>query len=513
MRTLLLADDSITIQRVIALTFADEDFRVVTVADGQQAIDRIASERPDIVLAGTTMPNLTGYDVSRYVRSQPALKNVPVLLLTGAFESVDEARLVACGASGTLEKPFEPSIVISRVKELLGIKGQAKPTPAAGRLVTSAETSSGQRPRPQAVPSKQGPSLTQKPMPKPSPVSWDELREESGLGADTQSVEGGGAAHEPGHADYLDSLDAAFDTLDARLATTTGSDAQHQPRNPDPPLRRSGPADPRSPGRLPTPKNPSPGASVFEVDDQWFAEGEPTRIHRGAEQRQLAAEMGIHDLEFADAQPGLHPAPADDLDFDFGLETAAPKAPAMDVHDEVMSSFDMPTVPASHIDVRDEVAAFDATPVSLPAPAPALASVPVAVAPAPPEPAVVSAMLQPPSDPVAPLRPKASLPVADAFAALLAHEQGEPNFQLIHDEPSAPVVVQAAAPEITDTMLDQIADRVADRLSGSLFGDHLRAAMASTVRDTVRSVVSETSEKLVRDEIARVKAQAERDTQ
>jgi hypothetical protein len=72
--------------------------------------------------------------------------------------------------------------------------------------------------------------------------------------------------------------------------------------------------------------------------------------------------------------------------------------------------------------------------------------------------------------------------------------------------------VQATAPEITDDMLDQIAARVVERLNAGSFADHLRDAMTTTVRDTVRSVVSETSERLVRDEIARVKAQAERDT-
>ena len=74
---MLLADNSITVQRVIGLTFATEDFRVVTVGDGQAAIDRIQSQPPDIVLAGAAMPNVSGYDVASFVRSQPALKDLP----------------------------------------------------------------------------------------------------------------------------------------------------------------------------------------------------------------------------------------------------------------------------------------------------------------------------------------------------------------------------------------------------------------------------------------------------
>ena len=116
---------------------------------------------------------------------------------------------------------------------------------------------------------------------------------------------------------------------------------------------------------------------------------------------------------------------------------------------------------------------------------------------------------------MAPMEPMASMApssVADDFAALLAFETGdapEPPPMVA----AAPIVVQAATPEITEVMLDQIAQRVADRLNSSNFGADLRAAMATVIRDTVRSVVSDTSERLVREEIGRVKAKAERDTQ
>ena len=110
MRTLLLADDNITVQRVIALTFAAEKtIQVVTVGDGQQAIEKMAAERPDIVLAATTLPQVSGYDLAKFMRGKPALQRVPVLLLSGAFETVDEARLASCGANGVLEKPIEPT--------------------------------------------------------------------------------------------------------------------------------------------------------------------------------------------------------------------------------------------------------------------------------------------------------------------------------------------------------------------------------------------------------------------
>ena len=115
---LLLADDSVTIQRVIELTFADEDVKVVAVGDGKQAIERVQSDRPDIVLADVGMPERDGYEVAAFIKGDPPLAHIPVLLLTGAFEPIDEARARAVGCDGVLVKPFEPQMVISRVQAI-----------------------------------------------------------------------------------------------------------------------------------------------------------------------------------------------------------------------------------------------------------------------------------------------------------------------------------------------------------------------------------------------------------
>src|SRR5712691_819960 len=127
--TLLLADDSVTIQRVIELTFADEDVTVIAVSDGDQAIERLESAPPDIVLADIGMPGKNGYEVAQYIRRSSRLAHIPVVLLTGAFEPVDQARAAEAGCDGVLAKPFEPQLVIGRVKDLL-----AKGRPPAGSV-------------------------------------------------------------------------------------------------------------------------------------------------------------------------------------------------------------------------------------------------------------------------------------------------------------------------------------------------------------------------------------------
>src|SRR6266480_5550698 len=128
--TLLLADDSVTIQRVIELTFADEDIQVIAVSDGDQAIQRLDASPPDIVLADIGMPGRNGYEVAQYIKQSPRLAHIPVVLLTGAFEPVDQARASEAGCDGVLAKPFEPQLVISRVKDLLGRSTQGGSSPA-----------------------------------------------------------------------------------------------------------------------------------------------------------------------------------------------------------------------------------------------------------------------------------------------------------------------------------------------------------------------------------------------
>ena len=179
---LLLADDSVTIQRVIELTFADEDVQVQAVGDGMKAIASIQAERPDIVLADVGMPERDGYEVAAFIKGDPQLAHIPVLLLTGAFEPVDETRARAVGCDGVLVKPFEPQMVINRVKDLL-----------AGRRPTGlwAQPQTGSQPAPRPG--------------GPSNADFDR---------------GGAAASEAAPAtsasleDYFDRLDAAFANLD-----------------------------------------------------------------------------------------------------------------------------------------------------------------------------------------------------------------------------------------------------------------------------------------------------------
>ncbi len=132
-RTLLLADGSVTIQRVMELTFAHENIRVMSAPDGRRAIQLLESEQPDIVLADVDLPEVDGYALAAHIRRVPRLKDVPVLLLAGAFEPIDQARAREVGSDGVITKPFEPQVVINRVRELIEQRDRmAAPAPARG---------------------------------------------------------------------------------------------------------------------------------------------------------------------------------------------------------------------------------------------------------------------------------------------------------------------------------------------------------------------------------------------
>jgi CheY-like chemotaxis protein len=137
--TILLADDSITIQKVIELTFSDEDFKLHTVGNGQRAIDDVRSVKPDVVLCDIIMPEKNGYEVCEFIKSSPDLRHIPVLLLTGAFEPFDQERARRAGCDGFLAKPFEPQTLISRVRELLAAAVKEPPALAAPPLPAATE--------------------------------------------------------------------------------------------------------------------------------------------------------------------------------------------------------------------------------------------------------------------------------------------------------------------------------------------------------------------------------------
>ncbi|MES1211101.1 MAG: response regulator, partial [Acidobacteriota bacterium] len=122
-RRILLADDSVTIQKVIELTFMDEDYDVKAVSNGDEALAALPDVKPDVVIADVHMPAANGYEVCR--RSKEIQPDVPVLLLVGTFEPFDEGQARAAGADSFLKKPFDSQELLQRVQDLIASRPAA----------------------------------------------------------------------------------------------------------------------------------------------------------------------------------------------------------------------------------------------------------------------------------------------------------------------------------------------------------------------------------------------------
>ena len=430
-QTLLLADDSVTIQRVIELTFADENIQVVTVGDGQQAIDRIKSDPPDIVLADTGMPECDGYDIATFVKADPALAHIPVVLLTGAFEPVDGDRARLAGCDGVLVKPFEPQAVIGRVRALLG-----------GRVEASSESS--------AV--AEGPEAPAEPVPEPAEETSGRPMRPAKTSVATAAPEaapvGEIAADDP-LGGYLDQIDEAFE----RLESDGGGRS----------ARQSGESD------LPPPPTGRPAVDT----DRASLDGALDALEGGFD------TLSLDNLS----------EPVDDAVDDVPAPAAGAASPKQST--EATAPGPRPVAPAAPPPVPSVV--FEPTALN---PAPRAVATPKPVAPDPVEPA--------PPDPVAPQplstpvnvsgpavtsQPASAQPpsLADAFAALLAAEQGDAG----RHRTTAPRARSAAAGAPSEDLIERVTERVIARLSGG------------AADELVTEVVARVAERLARDRLDR----------
>ena len=150
MAKILVADDNSNIQKMVGLALKDQGIDVVAVGNGEAAVRKISDVRPDLVLADVFMPVRNGYEVCNYVKQDSALAHIPVILLVGAFDPLDEQEAQRVGADGVLKKPFvPPDPLISMVKSALtraGVVLGAPDSPAPR------QPESGAKPEPPSLP-------------------------------------------------------------------------------------------------------------------------------------------------------------------------------------------------------------------------------------------------------------------------------------------------------------------------------------------------------------------------
>ncbi len=116
---ILLADDSITIQKVVELILAEEEFEIRSANNGEEALAIMSSFMPDVVLADIEMPRMNGYQLCEKIKQESSTSNIPVILLTGAFEPIDEELAKRVNADDYIVKPFESQELIGKINAAL----------------------------------------------------------------------------------------------------------------------------------------------------------------------------------------------------------------------------------------------------------------------------------------------------------------------------------------------------------------------------------------------------------
>ncbi|HET9252728.1 MAG TPA: response regulator [Candidatus Eisenbacteria bacterium] len=125
----LVVDDEIYIVHILDFSLGMEGYEVITALDGEQALERMKSERPDLVVLDIMMPKLDGYEVCKAIKSNPATKQTPVILLSAKGRNVDQKLGFDVGADDYITKPFSPRKLVERINQLLGQQVTERPTP------------------------------------------------------------------------------------------------------------------------------------------------------------------------------------------------------------------------------------------------------------------------------------------------------------------------------------------------------------------------------------------------
>jgi len=133
---ILVADDSITIQKIVSMAFANEDVEVEGIGNGKEAFDKIPDFKPDIVLADVDMPGLNGFELSQKIKSTPDLASIKVLLLASDFEDFDEENFKKCLAENHISKPFKSDNIVQMVTRVMGGDSAVKNEPALSNSVS-----------------------------------------------------------------------------------------------------------------------------------------------------------------------------------------------------------------------------------------------------------------------------------------------------------------------------------------------------------------------------------------
>ena len=117
---ILVVDDEIYIVHILDFSLGMEGYEVLTALDGEQALERLKADKPDLIVLDIMMPTLDGYEVCRTIKTNPETQHIPVILLSAKGRNVDQKMGFDVGADDYITKPFSPRKLVERINALLG---------------------------------------------------------------------------------------------------------------------------------------------------------------------------------------------------------------------------------------------------------------------------------------------------------------------------------------------------------------------------------------------------------
>jgi CheY-like chemotaxis protein len=140
---ILVADDSVTMRRILEVTFQGEDAQVTSVETGEAAVRKASELTPDVVFADLSLSGMDGYSIASAIKASPGLERTAVVVMASQKHPYDEDKGKAAGVDDHILKPFDTQLVIDRVKQVLA-KPRAVPTRAAAAAAPAAAVGSPQ---------------------------------------------------------------------------------------------------------------------------------------------------------------------------------------------------------------------------------------------------------------------------------------------------------------------------------------------------------------------------------
>jgi len=118
-KRILIVDDEEDIVNVLRFRLEANNYAVLSASEGQEGLNKARAEKPDLIILDLMLPKLDGYKVCRMLKFDESYKSIPIIMFTARAQKKDEELGMEMGADAYIAKPFEPEVLLAKIKELL----------------------------------------------------------------------------------------------------------------------------------------------------------------------------------------------------------------------------------------------------------------------------------------------------------------------------------------------------------------------------------------------------------